>query len=122
MQLYPYCQTKEVQGNAIPPIARCLENRICAWQVKGSVLEENPHWKGKRVAPSGKAWGDDEDPADDDHRKIKGKRRADDHSGQQNPKRRRPAVLEGKEELAQATEALQKLAGDKSKLDAMFSF
>lgn len=105
--------------NAIPPIARTLDNRIRAWQVDSKIHEENPHWTGRRVAPSGKAWGDNEDPTEDDDR-GKGKRRAIDQGDQAIRKRRRPATSKGKNEQAEAADLLQKLVGDKE-LDAMFS-
>ncbi|KAH9946900.1 hypothetical protein B0H21DRAFT_822396 [Amylocystis lapponica] len=56
-----------VQVSAVPAKAKSLKNRLRAWQIKPEVLAENPHWlTSKRVARSGKAWGDTEDPTDDE--------------------------------------------------------
>ncbi|KAF8997091.1 hypothetical protein BDQ17DRAFT_1248961, partial [Cyathus striatus] len=49
---------------AVPPISKMLLNHIRAWQVKPELLEENKHWIGQHVAPSGIVWGDEKDPVD----------------------------------------------------------
>ena len=61
--------TVRIRGSPLvgtkPPSVFKLENRIRVWQVKPILIEENHHWLTTgRVAASGKAWGDDEDPID----------------------------------------------------------
>ncbi|KAJ2982402.1 hypothetical protein NUW54_g10759 [Trametes sanguinea] len=56
-----------------PPRARMLKNRLRIWMIKADALAANPHWlTSGRVAASGKAWGDAEDPVEEE-RKGRGK-------------------------------------------------
>ncbi|CDO69928.1 hypothetical protein BN946_scf184836.g2 [Trametes cinnabarina] len=56
-----------------PPRARMLKNRLRVWMIKADALAGNPHWlTSGRVAASGKAWGDAEDPVEEE-RKGRGK-------------------------------------------------
>ncbi|KAH9949318.1 hypothetical protein B0H21DRAFT_707214 [Amylocystis lapponica] len=56
-----------VQVGAVPAKAKSLKTRLRAWQIKPAFLANNPHWlTTKRVARSGKAWGDAEDPSPDE--------------------------------------------------------
>ncbi|PCH37276.1 hypothetical protein WOLCODRAFT_83940, partial [Wolfiporia cocos MD-104 SS10] len=58
--------------NAVPLVAKHLENRIRAWKVKSSALEANLHWFTKgRVAHSGILWGNTEDPEENSAPKRK---------------------------------------------------
>lgn len=53
-----------------PLQARKLSTRIRAWQVSSDALTANPHWlTTNRVAKSGIAWGDDEDPVEEQESK-----------------------------------------------------
>ncbi|KAI0370387.1 hypothetical protein BV20DRAFT_944167, partial [Pilatotrama ljubarskyi] len=48
-----------------PARARTLKTRLRAWMIKHEAMTANPHWMTSgRVASSGKAWGDAEDPVD----------------------------------------------------------
>jgi len=98
--------------NAVPPKARTLRNRIRKWQVKAELLEENPHWESSgHVATNGIAWGDEEDPVDDE-KVVDEKKRKAEGSGGQIKKRRRPAATKGKIQRVEAEQTLQKLVGD----------
>jgi len=98
--------------NVVPPKARSLKNRIRKWQVKAELLDENPHWGDGRVAPNGKAWGDEEDPVDDDEKMAEDKKRKAEGDGGQGKKRKRPAATKGKVQRVEAEQTLQKLVGE----------
>lgn len=70
--------TERIRGepllNAKPPQAKSLATRIRAWQVDAAILDAHPHWyEDGRVAASGIAWGDAEDPKEVEVVKRKGK-------------------------------------------------
>ncbi|KAJ3008510.1 hypothetical protein NUW54_g3125 [Trametes sanguinea] len=53
--------------DAAPPRANKLSSRIRTWQVNPAYLQDHPEWLATgRVAMSGTAWGDLEDPQEDE--------------------------------------------------------
>lgn len=57
----------KVDTDAIPMMATSLKMRIRAWQVDAALLQQNPNWLvSKRVVRSGIAWGDENDPSEDE--------------------------------------------------------
>lgn len=95
-----------------PSTSRSLAKRIRAWQVKPELLAENEHWMGKRVAPSGIAWGDEQDPVDE--KEVKRSKESEEQAG---PKKRRRVVSANG--VAAAAQAVDKLL-DGGDLDSLF--
>ncbi|KAF8155450.1 hypothetical protein B0H34DRAFT_798636 [Crassisporium funariophilum] len=87
--------------------------------VKPELLEANPHWFSGRVAISGIAWGDSEDPEEDEG-KAGEKQKASAHISGEAKKRKRPTSSKVKEELEKAGHTLEKLTGG-GEIDAMFN-
>ncbi|RDB19450.1 hypothetical protein Hypma_013500 [Hypsizygus marmoreus] len=101
-------------NGAEPPVARNLANRIRAWQVKPEILEKNPHWMGTRIAMSGIAWGDAEDPQDEKTDRKRG-------GIMEDPKVKKIRRLNsaGGKRVEKANEKLASLLGD-GELENMF--
>ena len=69
-----------VRGPSIlikPPRTKGVSQRVARWMVNPELLATNPHWlTTDRVAKNGKAWGDEEDPEEEEER-LKVQRLAD---------------------------------------------
>jgi hypothetical protein len=73
--------TTRIRGASLlgmqPPKSKKLNNKICIWQIRSDLLEQNPHWVSTgRIATNGVAWGDDADPIDVEAGKAKDKLKA----------------------------------------------
>ncbi|CDO73341.1 hypothetical protein BN946_scf185008.g104 [Trametes cinnabarina] len=91
--------------DAAPPRANKLSSRIRAWQVNAAYLEDHPDWLVTgRVAASGKAWGDLEDPQEDEK---PGKKKAGDTERARRKKIRR---VENAADMAEAQAELERVA------------
>ncbi|TFK78563.1 hypothetical protein K466DRAFT_507111, partial [Polyporus arcularius HHB13444] len=64
----------EPKTNAKPPKAKVLKNRVRVWMIRPELLEDgkNADWlEERRVARNGIAWGDAEDPVEEEPAKRK---------------------------------------------------
>lgn len=99
--------------DAAPPKALRLSLRVRAWQVSNAYLQDHPEWLATgRVAPSGVAWGDLEDPKEDEKPQAK---RVQDRGGKGKKIRRVGNVAD----VAEAQAQLDLVAGG-ADIDRMF--
>ncbi|GBE83135.1 hypothetical protein SCP_0501820 [Sparassis crispa] len=94
--------------DSVPPKAKNFKSQIRAWQVKQELLDVNEHWfTSGRVAKSGMAWGDPEDPEPESEKKRKhngegskrgkGKKRAIDRSAAEKSRAELDELLNGED-------------------------
>lgn len=98
----------------VPPKAVKLSLRLRVWQINPAYLADHPEWcETGRVAPSGIAWGDLEDPQEDE--KLKAQKDREGGRGKGKKIRR----VGNTADVAEAEAQLKRIAGG-ADVDSLF--